>query len=207
MGIRPIFQALQALKDLAVVTPSGDALHLRMGGGADNDRKASLRLCPADDAVDALDEGTGGVDDLHALVLEALADGPADAVGADNHRLPGQGLLRGVDDPDPQAFKFLHHMVVVDDRSQGGHLFSRGCGLFHQLYRPADAEAEARALGHMDAHWATFFAMMSFMAAMTASISISEVSSFTASPAIFRGATARWVSWSSRLRISARIFS
>ena len=45
-----------------------------------------------------------------------------------------------------------------------------------------------------DAHSVTFRAMISFIAAITPSMSSSEVSSLTLSRAIFRGAISRWVS-------------
>ena len=87
------------------------------------------------------------------------------------------------------------HMAVMDDGTQGRYLLPcRGC-LLHQLHCPADTKAEASAFCQGYAHGATFFAMMSFMAAMTPSISSSEVSSLTESRLIFRGATSRWVSW------------
>ena len=97
------------------------------------------------------------------------------------------------------------HCITLEDPIEFRYR-AAGC-LFHQLHRPADAKAEAGAFGDPDTHWATFFAMVSFMEAMTSSMPMSEVSSLTESRVIFRGATARWVSWKSRCWISFRIFS
>ena len=165
-----------------------------MGGRPDDDRQLPFFLGAADDSVDAFDEGTGGVDDLHAPALQFLIYRPTDAVGTDDHRLAGASLLRGVDHLHTQGAEFVHDVVIVNDWPQRDHLFPRFCRLLHQLHRPTDAEAEPGAFRDPDAHSVTFRAMISFIAAITPSMSSSEVSSLMLSRAIFRGAISRWVS-------------
>ena len=144
--------------------------------------------------MNALDERTGGVDDLHTPLFQSLINIAADAVGADDDRLVRFRFFRRFNDPDAHFLKLVHHVAVVDDGAQGSYLLPCRCRLLHQLYGAADAEAEAGAFRYPDAHWATFFAMVSFMAAITSSMLISEVSTLMESRVIFRGATSRWVS-------------
>ena len=166
-----------------------------MGGSADDDRKSPLCFRLTHQAVDAFDKGAGGIDDLRPGAFQPLIHLPADTVGADHHRVPGPGLLRRIDDPDTGGGKLLHDMAVVDDGPQGQCPLSRRRGLLHQLHRPADTEAEAGAFGNPYTHRPNFSPMIFFMAAMTWSMVMSEVSSFTESRVIFRGAMSRWVSW------------
>ncbi len=144
--------------------------------------------------MDPLDKGAGGIDDLNPLPFQPLINILRNTVGADDDCLPGLRLLRRVDDLHAQSAKLVHHMAVVDDGSKGHYLRPRSSGLFHQIHRPADAKAEPGTLGYPDAHWATFFATISRMAATTSSRVMSLVSTLMLSRDIFRGATSRWVS-------------
>ena len=58
-----------------MAAPARNPLHLRVGSGADDDGKTAFLLCPADDAVDPLNERAGGIDDVHPLLFQRIADG------------------------------------------------------------------------------------------------------------------------------------
>ena len=145
--------------------------------------------------MDALDKGTGGVHDLGPPGFQPGIDLPAHAVGADDDGIAGVCLLRRIDDPDPRLMEGLHHMAVVNDRPQGHGALPRCGGGLDQLHRPADAEAEPGAFGNTYTHREIFSSTIFRMAATDCSRSISEVSTFTESRHIFRGAMSRWVSW------------
>ena len=165
-----------------------------MGPGADDNGESPLLFRPADQAVDALDEGAGGVDNMAAGGLQPLAHILRHAMGADDDGVLRTRFLRAFDNAHTEPPELIHHMAVVDDGSQSQDLVALGGGFLHQFHRPADAEAEAGALCKLHTHNSIFFPTMDLISATTWSISISEVSTLTESRAIFRGAISRWVS-------------
>ena len=97
--------------------------------------------------------------------------------------------------------RILVNMVGVEETSAGYYaiapcvlivcVLSAFRGLFHQLYRPGNAKAEAGAFCQVDAHTFVFSPMISLIRAITPSISKAEVSTKIASLACFSGAMGR----------------
>ena len=83
------------------------------------------------------------------LMLFGLGDHDSDTDGGgpDHDMISDHDLPADTVDPDAHLPEFFHHMPVVDDRPQGVDLFSLRRRFLHQLNRPTDAVAKARAFG------------------------------------------------------------
>ena len=129
--LQPARQLLRCFEDQRMLAPAGDGLHLGMALGADNHRQSPLLLRPQHNFMDSFDEGTRGIDNLHVLRPEALVDGAGNTMGADHHHAPRLRLLGLLELPHAFLGKMRRHMAVVNDGSQGCHLFSLRHGFFH----------------------------------------------------------------------------
>ena len=57
-----------------MLTPTGNGFHLRMGRRADDDGLPTGFLRVGNQAMDALDRGTGGINDLNIHLLQGFID-------------------------------------------------------------------------------------------------------------------------------------
>ena len=89
-----------------------------MGTGADDHGKIAFLFLAADNVVDALDEGAGGVHYLHAHIAKPLVHRFGYAVGADDHGAAGDRILGRLDHTNTHILKVLHCVPIVDNRAQ-----------------------------------------------------------------------------------------
>ena len=133
-------------------------------------------------------------DTAYFQMRQRIADLLSSLDETDDHCHIRLSFLRGVDNADTHCVKLVHHMAVVDNRPQGDHAAIPRSSFVHRFHRPADTEAESgtfRCRNHTGIFSATIFRITS----TTPSMSSSEVSTLMESLAIFKGASARWVSW------------
>ena len=135
-----------------MVAPSGDGHDFRMGPGADDDDLTAPLRGLADNFMDALDKGTGGVQNGEISGFQFLIDGPADTVAADDDGAAVLDLRNLVHLPHAHFREALHHMAVVDDGAQGHGPQTVLGRLLHHGHGPVHAEAEPRRLGKIDLH-------------------------------------------------------
>ena len=95
--------------------------------------------------LDVQNVGTGGVDAPGPHGLQPLQHLPGLPVGADDHRVSGADLIRGIHLAGSQLLQPGHHIGVVDDAAQHHAAAGFPGGLLRQLHGPADAVAETGA--------------------------------------------------------------
>ena len=185
--------------------PAYNPLHLRMPWVADNDNLLSRLTLPADNFVDALHKGAGGVYALQAALLQNAVDFLRHAVGADDYaaRRETLQLLLRLQDPDALLRKLSDHFLIVHDRTIGIYSFSSFYLFIHGIHRTFHAKTETGAFRKPYFHVCLFFILPFFKDAscrqpnrslqspmireITWSTLMSEVSTRTASSACFKG--------------------
>ena len=133
-------------KALAAGVPD-DALHLRVGRVARHGKADPLRFSPPGDGVDLGHEGAGGVLPGHAEGGQLVVDALGHPVAADDHPVPRRHLPWAVRHFGPLPLQRGHHLGVVDQGAEGGHLLPRFQQAAGQPDSPVHPEAEAGGLG------------------------------------------------------------
>ncbi len=183
--------------------PAADGLHLRVLLHADDHDEAPLRACAADDFVDGLDLGAGGVSHDGAGLFQRADALRRDAVGADEHLLPRPRLRRVRDHTHAFPAERAHHVLVVDQFAEARAFSVLGEKPLRHLHRAPYAEAEAGAFSHAQlphpiSSTPSFSRISRQRSSSLPAKSISVVSTVTESRAGLRGAAARLESCSSR---------
>ena len=147
------------------------------------------------DAVDAPDEGTGGIDAGVAPARQRAVDLRTGPVGAQHHSGARRRFLGGGDDGDAAFGQLLYRLPVVDELPQRAGGAQRGA-LLRQLQRPLHPKAGTGGSGDGDLHPLTpvFSRIYRSRTATVSSKSRAELSQSQASGARRMGATSRWLS-------------
>ena len=125
-----------------------DTLHLGMCRISSKQNPLVLLCAVGHNLVDLGNEGTGRIDDLCLTLCQFFVHLAGNAVGTDHHRLARKHLIGGIDRTYAEGFQLLHHLGIVDDRTEGADLAALPNRLKHHVHRPADAEAETGAFGN-----------------------------------------------------------
>ena len=149
---QPIFQFLVRFHHQRPLAPPSGSHHLRMGPRPHDDRQATILLRLAHQLMDAPDVGTGGVQDLRPAGPELLIHRLALPMGADDDPAALRHLLGAVHAAHPLFRQGVHHVGVVDDRTQHNAGLAVLGGLLGQLHRTLHAVAESGGLGYSDGH-------------------------------------------------------
>ena len=153
----PGLQFLQVSENKALAPGvAHDALHLRVGCVPRHSEARALLVRPPGDGVDLGHEGAGGVLPGKAQGGQLVVDALGHPVAADDHLVP-RGHLRGAGrHTGAPPLQPGHHLGVVDQGAQGGHLFAGVQQAACQLDRPVHPKAEAGGLCQTYLHVCVF---------------------------------------------------
>ena len=145
--------------------PAADGLHLRVAAHADDDDKTPLFIGAADDTVNVLYLGAGGVGDNGSPGLQLLHQPAGHAVGADEYIVPGHGLFGRVDHTQSPLLQLLDNVLVMYELAEAAAASLFPQQLFRHVHRAVHAKTEARAFGkdkllHQPTGWTPSFSSM-----------------------------------------------
>lgn len=132
---------------------SHDAFHLFMTVAADEEDVVFVFGVGADQIMQALDKGAGGVGDLETACLGGALHGRGDAMCAEQDGGAGRDILEGTDQSGAAVLERLYHFGIMDDlakdkKSGFGTVLQQA---FRQGNRPADTGTESSGTGQDNA--------------------------------------------------------